>query len=220
MRILLSMLRQTTKRRVSQAKKCVWISTSFASMLFTLAFVLTPDSFGQGTTGSINGNVIDPSGAAVFGATVTVRQVDTNSVHTVTTSDVGSYTVTQLAPGTYSVRVDKSGFEAFQRNDLILEMDQVAKVDAKLSVGSEQQTVNVSSETPIIQTRPHRSVLWSTAKPFKHFIEWPLERSSACYRLPREYRGYQQQRNLRSGRCGQQRRRQQLPRRGPRIPPE
>lgn len=59
---------------------------------------------------------------------------------------------TQLAPGAYSVRVDKSGFEAFQRNDLILQMDQVAKVDAKLSVGSEQQIVNVSSESPIIQT--------------------------------------------------------------------
>src|SRR6516225_519649 len=65
----------------------------------TLAWV--PNLWGQGITGSITGTVTDSSGAAVSGANVTVRQVETNAIRIVTTSDLGTYTVTQLAPGTY-----------------------------------------------------------------------------------------------------------------------
>jgi hypothetical protein len=109
-------------------------------------------SFGQGITGSINGTVTDSSGASIAGATVTIRQIDTNTIHTVTTSDVGSYAVALLPPGNYSVTIEKAGFETFEQKQLTLTIDQVAKIDAKLIVGSEQQTVAVTSETPVIQT--------------------------------------------------------------------
>ncbi|WP_255551315.1 TonB-dependent receptor [Granulicella sp. dw_53] len=107
---------------------------------------------GQGITGTIAGTVSDSSGASIAGAVVTIRRVDTNAVRTATTSNVGSYTVTQLSPGTYSVKVDKAGFESFQQNNLTLTIDQVVKIDAQLSIGSNQQIVNVSSEAPVIQT--------------------------------------------------------------------
>jgi len=45
-----------------------------------------------------------------------------------------------LGPGRYSVKVDKTGFETFQQNDLTLVIDEVAKIDAKLSIGSADQT--------------------------------------------------------------------------------
>jgi hypothetical protein len=134
------------------AKRSIWCSTLVGYLMFVFFLVLVPNSFGQGITGSINGTVTDSSGASIAGATVTIRQVDTNLVRTVTTSDVGSYTVTQLAPGMYSIKVDKIGFETFQRNSITLAIDQVAKIDANLSIGSDQQTVNVSGEAPIIQT--------------------------------------------------------------------
>jgi hypothetical protein len=109
-------------------------------------------SFGQGITGSVTGTVTDSSGASLSGATVTVHQIDTNSNRTVTTSDVGSYTVTQLAPGRYSVKVEKPGFETFQQSTFTLAIDQVAKIDASLTIGSAQQTVTVTGEEPVIQT--------------------------------------------------------------------
>lgn len=78
--------------------------------------------------------------------------VGTDATRTILTSDVSSYRVTQLAPGTYSVRIDKAGFKIFQQDNVTLAIDQVAEIDAKLDIGSQQQTVNVTSESPVIQT--------------------------------------------------------------------
>ncbi|AXC11401.1 Oar protein [Acidisarcina polymorpha] len=119
-------------------------------LLFFLAS--TRGLLAQGITGSINGVVTDASGAAVADATVTVRQLTTNEVRSVTTSQFGSYAVTQLAPGSYSVRVDKGGFKVFEQSGITLVIDQVAQIDAHLELGSEQQTVNVTSASPVIQT--------------------------------------------------------------------
>jgi hypothetical protein len=117
-----------------------------------LALAVGPASFAQGITGSITGIVTDASGAAVGGATVTVRDIATNAVHTVTTSDAGTYTVTQLAPGKYSVKVDKPSFKSYKQTDITLSIDQVAQIDAQLAVGATSEVVEVSSEEPVIQT--------------------------------------------------------------------
>jgi len=114
--------------------------------------VMARASFGQGITGSITGTVTDSSGAPIAGATVAIRQVGTDATRTIPTSDVGSYRITQLAPGGYSIRIDKDGFKTFQQDNVTLAIDQVAEIDAKLDIGSQQQTVNVTGESPVIQT--------------------------------------------------------------------
>src|SRR5271154_5277199 len=96
MKTLLEMPKQTTKTGIPPAKRSLWCSALFVALLLTLALWLEPSSFGQGITGSIAGTVTDSSGAGVPGATVTVRDVETNASRIVTTSDIGSYTVTQL----------------------------------------------------------------------------------------------------------------------------
>lgn len=121
-------------------------------LLLAVFFLIAKVSFAQGITGSITGTVIDSSGAGISGATITIREVDTNAVRTVMTSDVGSYRVPQLAAGVYSVKVEKAGFEVFEKNKITLAIDQVAEIDAKLAVGSDQQTVSVSGDAPVIQT--------------------------------------------------------------------
>ena len=154
MKILLFTLnKQTTKEKgMPQARRSMWISTLLASLLFTLAWVLTPNLFGQGITGSITGDVTDASGASLTGATVSIRQVDTNEVRTVTTSDRGSYSVPQLPPGNYSVTIDKTAFKTFQQNNIVLAIDQVLQINAKLEIGSEQQTITVNADSPVLQT--------------------------------------------------------------------
>jgi hypothetical protein len=122
-----------------------------AAIAVSLAF-LPAVCFGQGITGSITGRVTDVSGAAVPGATVTVREVSTNSIHTVKTSDVGSYTVTQLPPGKYEVKVDSPTFQSYRQDNVTLQIDQVAEIDAQLTAGSTTETVVVTSDAPVLQT--------------------------------------------------------------------
>jgi hypothetical protein len=117
-----------------------------------IAGILSPAASGQGITGSITGTVTDSTGAAIPSAKVTVRETATNGLHVVTTSDAGTYTVTQLAPGQYSVTVDKSGFGSFKQSGLTLSIDQVAQVNATLTVGSTDTTVDVTGAPPVIQT--------------------------------------------------------------------
>ncbi len=106
----------------------------------------------QGITGTIAGTVTDTTGAAIPGATVTVLALGTNQAHTVTTSDTGSYTVPQLAPGQYSVTVTKPTFETFKQSPITLSIDQVAEIDPKLTVGEANVTIDVSSAAPLLQT--------------------------------------------------------------------
>jgi hypothetical protein len=144
--------RRTTGLGIPPAKRSIWHFTLMECLVFLFMLLIVPSSFGQGLTGTIGGTVTDDSGAAISGATVTIRQLNTNAVRTVTTSGIGSYTVTQLAPGGYSIKVDKSGFSAFREDNITLAIDQVAQIDAKLAVGSDQQMVTVTSEAPVIQT--------------------------------------------------------------------
>jgi hypothetical protein len=122
------------------------------SLLCILALVGSPRSFAQGITGSITGTVTDSTGAAIPGATVTVRDAGTNAVHTVVSSEAGTYTVPQLPPGQYTVTVDKASFKSYKQTAITLSIDQVAQVNAALTVGSTGETVEVTSAGPVIQT--------------------------------------------------------------------
>src|SRR5437763_938981 len=72
----------------------------------------------QTTTGSIVGTVSDPSGAVISGAAVTITNMDTGIAVKTTTDSSGSYVVTPLAIGRYSVTVEAAGFKKSLRTDI------------------------------------------------------------------------------------------------------
>jgi hypothetical protein len=127
----------------------IYVSATFLGLVL---FAMATACAGQGITGSITGIVTDSTGAAIPGATVTVKDVATNAVHIVTTSDVGSYTVTQLPPAQYTVTVTKANFKSYKQTAITLSIDQVAQINAELTVGGTDQTVEVTSAGPTIQT--------------------------------------------------------------------
>jgi hypothetical protein len=129
-----------------------WQLALLATVALALSVVLQPALFAQGITGSITGTVTDSTGAAIPGANVTVTQTATNAVHAVTTSDVGNYTVTQLPPGQYDVKVDKAAFQTYVQKGIMLSIDQVVQVNAQLGVSSTSETVEVTSAGNVIQT--------------------------------------------------------------------
>jgi len=133
-------------------KRTTGYSALFSSLALVLVMVLGSTALAQGITGSITGTVTDSTGAAVPGATVTIRNAATNSVHTVTTSEVGSYTVPELPPGQYTVTVDKAAFKSYKQSAITLSIDQVAQIDAALTIGATNETVEVTGTGPVIQT--------------------------------------------------------------------
>ena len=110
-------------------------------------------AFAQSTvTGGINGKVSDPQGAVVPNATITVTNVGTNGVVTVTTNDDGGYRVSNLQPGTYRVETTVSGFAPAKAENIVVEVGQVTPVDIPLTIGSATAEVEVTAEAPVINT--------------------------------------------------------------------
>src|SRR5438445_9372977 len=89
----------------------------------------------QGTTGSISGFVTDTTSAALPGATVTVRQVETDQKRVVVTDAAGRYRVQALAPGKYELTVELQGFRTAQYPSLSLSVGQDAAVNIQMQLG-------------------------------------------------------------------------------------
>lgn len=100
----------------------------------------------------ILGTVTDPGGAVVSGAQVTITQAETGFARTVQSSAEGAYELRYLRPGDYAVEVKASGFRGEKRTGIVLQLSQIARIDFSLQVGQVQETVEVSSAAPILQT--------------------------------------------------------------------
>jgi hypothetical protein len=121
--------------------------------LFGCALILwTAAAFGQTVTGSITGDVTDPSGAMVSGARVVAVNLDTNVATAATTNADGLYHIDFLPIGRYQVTVEANGFERASLPPFALEVQQTAKFDVKLVVGSTSANVSVSAAAPILNT--------------------------------------------------------------------
>jgi len=130
----------------------------FASCLLALScFALMGAStlLAQGG-GSITGVVTDATGAVVPDATVTVTNQATGVKSTTKSTSSGNYVLNAMPPATYTVQVEAKGFRTSVNTDLILNTDQTLRVDAKLEVGQETQTITVESAAPLINTSEGR----------------------------------------------------------------
>ncbi len=117
--------------------------------------------YGQSNTGVIQGMVVDPSGQAIKGATVAVANA-AQVVRTAVTGTDGSYTVTGVPTGTYSVQVTATGFAAQDRHDVAVTAGSTVKAPFTLALASvsEEVTVEAEADTSIAeQLSPVKSLL-------------------------------------------------------------
>jgi len=98
----------------------------------------------------LNGTVSDPSGSAVAGASITVRNTATNTVYKAKSNDGGFYAVANLTPGNYELKASSAGFANFTQTGIQLAVGQVATVNVNLAVASQGETIVVTSEAPTI----------------------------------------------------------------------
>ncbi|MCU1329621.1 MAG: TonB-dependent receptor, partial [Bryobacterales bacterium] len=104
------------------------------------------------TAGEITGEVRDPSGASTPNATITATNKDTNVARTTTTNTAGVYSFPAMIPGTYDVKAAAAGFETTVVTNVLLQVQQTARVDFTLTVGQATQTVEVSASGDLLAT--------------------------------------------------------------------
>jgi hypothetical protein len=109
-------------------------------------------AFGQTVTGSITGEVIDPSGALVAGAKVTAENTATAVKTTAQTNAAGVYTIRFLPIGTYTVTIEAAGFSRQTTAAFALEIDQTAKINVSLQIGASASVTVESDVHPILDT--------------------------------------------------------------------
>src|SRR5215467_12442700 len=119
---------------------------------FLLALGCVPSAQGQTTFGSITGVVSDPSGAAIPNTQITVVNQNTGLTRRQSTAVTGVYTVPDLSPGTYRVRIEGKGFNGQERQGVIVDANHVVTVDVQLEVGVATTQVEVEGTVPIITT--------------------------------------------------------------------
>jgi outer membrane receptor protein involved in Fe transport len=121
-------------------------------LLTALVLVVSHPVFAQRTTGTLRGQVLDPSGAVVPNAEVILTNQDTGVTNKITTTSAGTYTFPSVIPGLYKVTVEAKGFKSFLKKDVPVIANQDNVADAQVDLGVASETVEVSSGAVAVQT--------------------------------------------------------------------
>ena len=103
-------------------------------------------------TASLVGSVTDPTGAAVAGAKLSVRNQETAFVYQGVTNDTGDYYIPNLNSGSYQITVEASGFKSAVQRDIVLRINETPRINIQLEVGNVTESVNVTSRPPLLET--------------------------------------------------------------------
>ena len=104
----------------------------------------------QGTSGQVVGRITDPSGRAVPAALVKLTNIDMGTLRQERSNDSGAYVFPLMPPGNYRLSVSKDGFRPVDQSGIMLVVDQVARIDVQLEIGSVSQKIEVTAAAPLL----------------------------------------------------------------------
>jgi hypothetical protein len=123
-----------------------------AAMVFALFTIAAISAAAQVTGGAVTGNVLDPNGAVVKGATVVLKDKSRGQEYTTTTTDAGNYQFPNVPTGTYTLTITAPGF-ANANGDITVSLNQTSTANVALKVAASNATVDVTADTEtIVQT--------------------------------------------------------------------
>jgi hypothetical protein len=123
-----------------------WIATA---MLLALPAMVS----GQVSLGTLLGQAQDDTGGVLPGVTVTATNTGTGLSRTMTTDSRGQYALVGLQPGTYEVRAELTGFRTSVASGVVIQVNQETRLDFSMPLGEVAETITVSAETTVVQTR-------------------------------------------------------------------
>jgi hypothetical protein len=121
-------------------------------LFLTVAMVFDAAIVRADVTGSILGEVHDPSGAVVAGVRITVTNTQTNLTQETVSGNDGSYKFLALPAGTYKLVAAGSGFQQFQTTDIVVKVNDQLRIDISMKVGSIQEEVSVAASSLQVET--------------------------------------------------------------------
>jgi len=102
--------------------------------------------------GSLVGNVTDQNGAVVAGATVTIIDKNTGLSRETASREDGDYSITNILPGAYELKVTKQGFSSFSKTEMVITANNVTRADVQMKIGNVADVVSVAADATTLQT--------------------------------------------------------------------
>ena len=129
-----------------------WVLSASTARAFRICvyLLLTVPLLAQNA--QLSGLITDPSDLAVAGARVVVQSASTGATRTVSSNQQGGYSVPALLPGPYNITVEANGFKTLHQNGVAVEVDQRARLNFSLTVGSKAETITVQGSAPLLNT--------------------------------------------------------------------
>src|SRR2546422_6524989 len=140
-------------------------------LLFACLTAIESTGWAQGPVGTLNGTILDPTGAVVPGATVVAVNNATGVESKTTSTSAGAYTLPYLPAGTYTVRASAPNFRTSTAENVILRVAQDLTVNITLELGRVSDTVTVSDTPPLLETGTAEIGRYISVEEFK---SWPI----------------------------------------------
>ena len=128
----------------------IWISRWLA--VLSLCLFCSTLASAQSTGGRILGRVADPTGAVLANVKVTLTHESTGTSSTTNTNDNGDYSFPQVSVGVYRMEFDLAGFKKNLQKSVNVDLNQVVTINSVLQIGEAKETVEVTSEAPLVDT--------------------------------------------------------------------
>src|SRR5690242_13169292 len=128
---------------------------SLFALLCTVCFLTaaTVDTgWGQTSAATLTGIVQDSTGAVLPNVTVSATNTDRNTTQFTRTNETGGYVLAALNPGNYSISAELPGFRRFARDGVVMQVNQVARIDIRLDLGTVEAAVEVKAAAPLLET--------------------------------------------------------------------
>src|SRR5580693_3303083 len=129
----------------------LWKKLVCAVILLTVALAFSSQTFAQLSAASVNGIVLDPSGAVIPNARVVLRNIDTSVENTTVSNKAGIYSIFSITPGRYTIEVTASGFSRKEEPAFTLTVGHIATINFSLAVGAQNSVVIVEGATPQLE---------------------------------------------------------------------